>query len=119
MGYCSTFQGEIRADKDVTLDAQKKVTYSVYGWKKADGYQPGDVDSYLWSVFDGGIMSPEESTKYYDYEEDLIVMVKTFADLGYTLNGEVMVTGEEPGDHTKLVVINNEVEAKPGRIVFD
>jgi len=41
------------------------------------------------------------------------------APAGYVLNGEVEWQGEDPSDIGKIVVKDNEVSARQGRIVYD
>lgn len=42
-----------------------------------------------------------------------------FLQANHTLNGEIFAQGEEPGDMWKLVVTDNVVEYKQGRVVYD
>ena len=42
-----------------------------------------------------------------------------FLQANHTLNGEIFAQGEEPDDVWKLVVTDNVVEYKQGRVVYD
>lgn len=58
--------------------------------------------------------------KFYDYAAWLAYLIEHFlAPWGYTLNGEVTWQGEDPSDMGKLVVEDNRVSEKQGRVVYD
>lgn len=58
--------------------------------------------------------------KFYHYVEWLEYIIEHFLKpWGRTLNGEVHWAGEEPGDLGKIVVEDNVVTAKQGRVVYD
>jgi len=58
--------------------------------------------------------------KFYDYTEWIRYLIHHFlAPAGYVLNGEVEWQGEDPSDIGKIVVKDNEVSARQGRIVYD
>lgn len=60
------------------------------------------------------------SEKFYSYVEWLRYLIHHFlAPWGHTLNGEVTWQGEESGDMGKIVVTDNEVTVKPGRVVYE
>ena len=55
--------------------------------------------------------------KFYDYTEWLVYLVnKILAPNGYVLNGAVQWEGEERGDRGKIIVENNKVYTKKGRL---
>lgn len=58
--------------------------------------------------------------KFYDYTEWLQYLIHHFlAPAGYVLNGEVEWQGEDPSDIGKIVVKDNEVSERAGRVVYD
>ncbi len=64
-------------------------------------------------VWDGG-------EKFYDYTEWLRYLIDSFLKpWGYVLNGEVTWQGEDSTDIGKIVVTDNAVVVKPGRIVYE
>lgn len=64
-------------------------------------------------LWDGG-------EKFYDYVEWLHYLIDNFlGPWGYVLNGEVTWQGEDLTDIGKIVVTNNQVAVKPGRIVYE
>jgi hypothetical protein len=62
----------------------------------------------------------DENEKFYDYVEWLQYIVKNFLiPWGYTLNGEVEWSGEEREDIGKIVVVNNDITVKEGRVTYE
>lgn len=58
--------------------------------------------------------------KFYNYEEWLVYLIQHFLQpWGYVLNGEVTWQGEDSNDLGKLVVVNNVVASKAGRITYE
>jgi hypothetical protein len=58
--------------------------------------------------------------KFYHYTEWLQYLINHFfKPWGLTLNGEIEWEGEESGDLGKIVVDDNEIEIKTGRVVYD
>jgi hypothetical protein len=64
-------------------------------------------------IWDGG-------EKFYDYVEWIEYLITHFLKpWGYTLNGTVFWNGEESGDTGKIVITNNVVTTKRGKIVYE
>lgn len=62
----------------------------------------------------------DEGEKFYNYEEWLVYLIQHFLQpWGYVLNGEVTWQGEDSNDLGKLVVVNNVVASKAGRITYE
>lgn len=81
--------------------------------------QPG-----LWCEWvpsdDGKEIEWSGGEKFYDYIEWIIYLVEHFLKpWGYVLNGRVEWNGEERGDVGVIVITDNTVEAKTGRVVYD
>jgi len=58
--------------------------------------------------------------KFYSYVEWLNYIIANFLkSWGYTLNGEVTWEGEDRDDLGKIVVTDNEVTTKEGKVVYD
>ncbi|MFA5234770.1 MAG: hypothetical protein WC390_10255 [Sulfurimonas sp.] len=80
--------------------------------------QPG-----LWCQWipndDGTVIEWDGTEKFHNYVEWLKYLIKHFIEpWGYVLNGEVEWQGEERSDIGKIIVKNNDVQVKMGRIVF-
>lgn len=72
-----------------------------------------DDGNYNMIAWDGG-------EKFYDYVEWLEYIINNFlAPWGYKLNGEVKWHGESNDDFGKIIVNDNVVTVKVGKIVYD
>ncbi len=92
---------------------------SIIDYNDSPKEQPG-----LWCQWtpneDGTAIEWDEGEKFYNYVEWLQYLIQHFLKpWGYTLNGQVEWPGEEQGDIGKIVVTDNEVVVKAGRIVFE
>jgi hypothetical protein len=81
--------------------------------------QPG-----LWCQWvptkDGKGIEWNGAEKFYEYVEWLEYIIEHFLiSWGYTLNGEVEWCGENRDDIGKIIVTDNEVSTKGGRIVYE
>lgn len=81
--------------------------------------QPG-----LWCQWvpsgDGSQIEWDGNEKFYNYVEWLRYIITNFIEpWGYVLNGEVEWEGEDSGDIGKIVVKNNVVSIKRGRVVYE
>lgn len=81
--------------------------------------QPG-----LWCQWepneDGTTIFWDGGEKFYYYVEWITYLIDHFlAPWGYVLNGTVTWDGEEQGDVGKIIVVNNEITEKTGRITYD
>ncbi len=62
----------------------------------------------------------DENEKFYDYKAWLYYLIEHFLKpWGYTLEGEVEWSGEDPGDLGKLVVKDNVVNVLRGYIAYE
>jgi hypothetical protein len=58
--------------------------------------------------------------KFYEYVEWMRYLIEHFlAPWGYVLNGEVTWQGEDDHDMGKIILENNTVTTKKGRISYD
>lgn len=81
--------------------------------------QPG-----LWCQWepneDGTAIFWDGGEKFYYYVEWITYLIDHFlAPWGYVLNGTVEWSGEEQGDVGKIIVVDNEVTEKVGRITYE
>lgn len=64
-----------------------------------------------WSATDEETIEWDEGEKFYYYTEWLVYLIeKVLKPNGYTVNGEVLWSGEETGDTGKIIVTDNVVE---------
>jgi|CXWL01.1.fsa_nt_gi hypothetical protein len=85
---------------------------------------PPDGQPGLWCQWipseDNQAIEWDQGEKFYDYIEWIGYMIEHFfAPWGYVLNGEVEWEGEESGDLGLIVIENNVVTTKLGRVVYD
>lgn len=72
-----------------------------------------------WVPIDGALVW-DGNEKFYNYVEWLQYIIDNFLKpWGVTLNGEVEWKGEDSGDMGKIIVKNNEITVKNGRVVYD
>lgn len=93
-------------------------TPDVLDYNNPPAGQPG-----LWCQWvpteDGTGIEWNGTEKFYAYKEWLEYLIAHFlAPWGFVLSGEVKWAGEDSSDHGRLVVENNKVTAKKGRIVY-
>lgn len=80
-----------------------------------------------WVLVSDNPIHPENVTlkwdgyeKFYHYTEWLQYLINHFfKPWGLTLNGEIEWEGEESGDLGKIIVTNNEIKRKIGKVVYD
>jgi hypothetical protein len=92
---------------------------SIINYNEPPEGQPG-----LWCQWvpneEGTAIEWDGGEKFYNYVEWLQYLIHHFlAKWGYVLNGEVEWVGEDRSDTGKIVVENNEVTTKRGRVVYD
>jgi hypothetical protein len=80
--------------------------------------QPG-----LWCQWvpteDGSAIEWDGGEKFYSYVEWIQYLITHFlAPWGYVLNGTVKWEGESRGDLGRIVIVNNAVSTKTGRVVY-
>ena len=92
---------------------------NVINYNRPPGTQPGlwcqwiPTDDGCELVWDGG-------EKFYNYVEWLDYLIdKILAPRGYTLNGECQWFGEERDDVGVIIVKNNKVTTKVGKLTYD
>jgi hypothetical protein len=118
MGYTTNFDGELTIDRQLTLDD--------YLWLQtfaAERHEEAKFPSHYcqWIPGENGkVLVWDEGEKFYNYVEWLAWLIENFfKPKGYVLNGEITWEGEEQGDIGKIIVTNNKLDVKEGRIVFD
>lgn len=94
-------------------------TSDILGYNDPPKGQPG-----LWCQWvpteDNAGIEWNGTEKFYNYTEWLQYLIHHFlAPWGYVLNGEILWDGEDSGDNGKLMVKDNEVFEKEGRVVYD
>lgn len=85
--------------------------------------EPPETQPGLWCQWipskDGKFIEWDGGEKFYDYVKWLKYLIeKILAPRGYILNGEVEWQGEDNRDVGKIVVTNNVVTTKQGRVVY-
>ncbi len=90
----------------------------------ADRNEPPAGQPSLWCQWtptdDGSAIEWDEGEKFDEYVEWLEYLIEHFlGPWGYVLNGEVAWSGEEQGDVGRILVVDNEVTVKRGRVVYD
>lgn len=102
-----------------TEDRGQNHTADIIDYNTPPKTQPG-----LWLQWapneDGGRLEWNGGEKFYEYVAWLEYLIeKIFKPRGYTLNGKVEWEGEESSDLGKIIVKDNEVTVKKGRVVYD
>lgn len=123
MGYTTDFYGEFKLDKALTV-AQKKELEDF-----AEERHGGNMDVHVgfpgfycqWvPTVDGDGIEWDGNEKFYEYVEWLEYIIKHFIEpWGLKLNGEVEWQGESNDDRGLIVVVDNEVSTKTGRVVYE
>jgi len=119
MGYTTEFSGKFKLNKQIDFNLLKQFE------KLNDGENigiEGQIEGYCqWTpTEDGKAIEWDGGEKFYDYVEWLKwVIDNLLKPKDYIVNGEVEWDGEETGDVGKIIVKDNKVEAKNGKIVFE
>jgi hypothetical protein len=92
---------------------------TVIDYNRPPSTQPG-----LWCQWvptdDGSELVWDGGEKFYSYVEWLNYLIdKILAPRGYTLNGECKWFGEERSDFGVIIVKNNKVTTRAGKLVYD
>lgn len=120
MGYSTDFEGSFKFNKTLDVETMNALNkFSEDDHREEDKGFPG-----IWCQWipteDGKCLEWDEGEKFYNYVEWLEYLIKEFlAPKGYVLNGEVEWTGEENGDIGLIIVKDNIVTTKEGKIVYD
>lgn len=123
MGYSTDFFGVVKFDKQLTID-QKKELDDFAEARHGDNMEvdkgvPGYYCQWI-PTEDGWGLEWDGGEKFYSYVEWLKYLIENFfVPWGIKLNGEIEWEGEESGDLGKIIVTNNVVEVKEGRVVYD
>lgn len=92
---------------------------SVLDVNRPPSTQPGLWCDWVLSK-DGKYLEWNGGEKFYNYVEWLTYIIQNFFERwGIKLNGEIEWYGEDRDDMGKIVVVNNEVTVKHGKVVFD
>lgn len=91
---------------------------NVIDFNRPPATQPG-----LWCGWvptdDGTAIVWDEGEKFYDYVEWIEYLISAIlTPRGYVLNGEVTWEGEESDDRGMIVIQDNQVSTKIGKIVY-
>jgi hypothetical protein len=119
MGYQTNFEGKLNIDKKLSLDD--------YQWLiKWNDDRHEDLEQKLsyycqWKPTEDGLhLEWDGNEKFYAYVEWLEYLIKEFFQpKGYILNGKIDWEGEENDDIGKIIVKDNKIEIKKGKIVFE
>lgn len=69
---------------------------------------------------DGWYLEWDGSEKFYNYVEWLEYLIdRVLGPKGYILNGELEWEGEESGDLGKIIVTDNVVEVRRGKVIYE
>jgi len=119
MGYTTNFNGQFKLNKQLSLDDYQWLK----DWNEDRHEESEGYPSYYcqWMPTEDGLaLEWDEEEKFYSYVEWLEWLIKNFfKEKGYILNGEVEWEGEEQGDVGKIIVKDNVVSTKKGRIVYE
>lgn len=119
MGYTTDFNGQLKLSRTLSLKEKNEMDeISEKDWRE-DKTKPGYYCQ--WVVTDDGeCLEWDGNEKFYDYVEWLDWLIKNFFEpKGVKLNGEIEWEGEEQGDVGKIIVKDNNMTTKEGRIVYD
>jgi hypothetical protein len=88
-----------------------------------DGNHPPTGQPGLWCQWipteDGSAIEWDGGEKFYDYTDWIIYLITHFLKpWGYVLNGAVDWQGEERGDIGRILIVNNAVSIKAGKVVY-
>ena len=82
---------------------------SIIDYNQPPSGQPGLWCQWIPSA-DGALLEWDQNEKFYFYVEWLQYLIEQFlGPWGYSLNGEVRWTGEEPGDEGTIAVVNSQI----------
>src|SRR3990167_457454 len=117
MGYTTNFEGQLDIDKKLSLDDYQWLTR----WNDERHEEAEDFPSHYcqWIPTEDGLhLKWDGNEKFYNYVEWLKYLIKKFFEpKGYKLNGEIIWEGEEHDDTGKIIVADNVVSTKKGKIV--
>ena len=118
MGYQTILTGQLNIDKKLSLD---DYTWLV-SWNDERHEETEGFPSYYcqWLPTEDGLhLKWDGNEKFYNYVEWLEYLIKEFfKPRGFILNGEIVWEGEDHSDTGKIIVTDNNVSTKKGKIVF-
>jgi hypothetical protein len=118
MGYQTDLLGKFEITPELTTED--------FNWLVAFNEERHEPEIVKYSYYcqwvpslDGKFLQWDQNEKFYSYVEWLEYLIKEFfIPKGYKLNGTVTWSGEETGDLGKIIVKDNVVEVKKGKIVY-
>lgn len=121
MGYTTDFDGCFYFSRDLTIKEKNELDDIANKDWRDDDERP-DIDSYYcqWiSNEDGTALQWDGGEKFYGYINWLKWLIdEFFKPRGIILNGEVLWHGEDFKDIGKIIVKDNILEIKEGKIDF-
>ena len=121
MGYTTYFDGYLKFSRQLALDEKEDLDEIAEKDWRDDPERPDEYSYYCHWVSDkyGYYLKWDGGEKFYGYIEWLKWLIKKFfAPKEIVLNGEVRWEGEEKGDIGKIIVKDNVITIKEGRIVY-
>jgi hypothetical protein len=133
MGYTTDFDGKFNLDKPLSPEHRAYLAaFAETRRMKRDATQTSDITDYneppsrtinSWCQWvpteDGTAIEWNGGEKFYDYVEWIQYLITHFlAPWGYVLNGTVNWEGESRGDLGRIVITNNTVTTKTGKVVY-
>lgn len=119
MGYTTNFKGQFLLNKQLTLDDYQELRN--FSEDRHEGGDFPDTGYCQWTpTSDGWHIEWDGGEKFYEYVPWLKYLIKNLLEpKGYIISGEVEWSGEESGDVGKILVVENEVTVKEGRIAWE
>lgn len=117
MGYTTDFEGSFQLDEMLTVSQTQ--TLINFNEERHEDYKfPGIWCQWVPSA-DGCGIEWDGGEKFYEYTAWLVYVIENYIKpWGRTLNGSVEWQGEDNGDRGLLVVKDNVVSTKAGRVVY-
>lgn len=123
MGYNTEFEGRFELDRPLTIEHKRILDQ--FSDTRHDNISLGPLgNKSIWCNWvpssDGTAIVYNEQEKFYDYAEWIQYLIEKFLKpWGYTVNGEVSWFGESRTDVGKIIVKNNVVTKKRGKVVIE
>lgn len=123
MGYSTDFYGKVSIEPALTPE-QVEIIQKFSETRHGDNINEFSYAPSFWCDWtvskDGKFLHWNGSEKFYSYDAWLSYLIKKFFKPWSTvLNGEIEFQGEDRSDRGFVVVINNEVTVKKGRLVYE
>lgn len=119
MGYQTDFEGRFNVSPPLTAEhVEKLLDFAADRHERVDG-APSYYCQWVPTI-DGTGIEWDGGEKFYEYDKWIEYLIIHFLrPWGYTLNGEVAWNGENPHDLGKIVITNNVVQVKHGRVIYE